>query len=102
MKLKQLLVALALPLAFGFTSCDSEEVCEENNTGTLTLKNTKSTSIIVEVAGQTQTIGAGKTATFDNVPNGTCFADVTYNDTTYTDVVLSKCVWKCETSELQY
>ena len=102
MKHKNLLYALALPLAISFSGCDTEEVCEENNTGTLTLKNTRSSPITVNVAGDSQTISSGKTATFSNVPDGTCFVDVTIGGTTYTDVVLSQCVWKCETSNLQY
>jgi hypothetical protein len=101
MQNKKLLVALLFPLALAFTGCEKAE-CEEEETGTLTLKNTRSSTIKVNVKGDVKNISSGSTGTFNDVPSGTCEADITFNGTTYTGVSFSSCVKSCGTTELQY
>ncbi len=101
MLLKRILPVLAFPLALTLISCEGVD-CEEEGTGILNWKNTKTTEIVVEVDGQVKNIDAGETETFNNVAAGICTADITYNGTKSTGVRFAECVSVCKTTNLEY
>ena len=101
MLMKRSFLLAAVPLALTLFSCEGVD-CEEESSGTLNWKNTKTTPITVEVEGYKQTIQPNETATFYNVAGGICTADVTVNGTTIKDVKFTECVSVCRTSNMEY
>ena len=100
MQLKHLLLVCAIPASFIFSGCEGVD-CEEELTGTLTWKNNFSSSAIVEVDGERQTISAGSTATYYDVAEGTCSSSVTVNGSKRT-VLFPECITACKTTSLEY
>ena len=101
MLLKRLNLIASFPLAIILFSCEGVD-CEEESSGTLNFKNTKTSAITVEVDGQKQTIQANETATFYNVAGGICTADITFNGTTTKNVRFAECISVCQTTNQEY
>ena len=98
-KFKSIVIVIVFAL-ISVVGC--EETCKTDGTGDVKIKNTRSSTIVVELDGVSKTISSGSTVTFYDVPEYTCYCNVTYNGTKWIDVSMANCSEACETVSLEY
>jgi hypothetical protein len=98
------IMAVAMILTIGLTSCTPKEPCEKNHTGTVTIKNELGLTATVKIESEngttpSQKITDGSTGTFNNVGAGDITILETDAQTTGWDSFEGANCVECETTD---